>query len=152
MISNFLTGGNQIELLRPQNVCMLNQLSTMECEANLASMPCCDEWGPTAVPAAPEVTAKGADEDLAVAQRSRLIGRLLMAQDAIEEDEASDALVCLPRRRLRLWHLASLQASARGASFSAGASTSRASPAGSLLPSSVGWDDLEWGCLLDSPR
>jgi hypothetical protein len=75
-------------------------------------MPHCDEWGPAAVPAALEVAAGGADDDLTVAQRSRLIGRLLVAQEAIEEDEGSDALVHLTWRRLRPSHLASPQASA----------------------------------------
>jgi hypothetical protein len=35
----------------------------------------------------PEVVVGGADEDLTVVQRNRLIGRLLVAQEAIEEDE-----------------------------------------------------------------
>jgi hypothetical protein len=148
-ISNFLTSGNQTELLRPLRVRALIQLSAAEREAIIASMPLCDEWGPTTSPMAPEVAAGGADKDLTTAQRSRLIGRLLVAQEAIEEDEGPDALVCLPRRRLRPSHLASPQASAPGASSFAGASTSRVAPTGSLFPSAIGWDELEWGCLLD---
>jgi hypothetical protein len=99
--------------------------------------------GPATNPAAPEVAIRGADEDLTVAQRSRLIGRLLMAQEAIDEDEGLDALVRLPRRCLRPSHLASPQASAPEASFSVGVGTSRTAPPGSLLPSTARWDDLE---------
>jgi hypothetical protein len=115
-------------------------------------MPRCDEWGPTAVLAALEVVTGGADEDLSVAQRSHLIGHLLVDQKAIEEDEGSHALVCRPRRRLRPSHLASPRASAPGESFSVDASTSRVAPTGSSLPSTIDWGDLEWGCFLDSPR
>jgi hypothetical protein len=117
---------------------MLIRLSTEECEAIIASMPLCDEWGSIAVPAAPEVAIGGADEDLTMAQRSHLIYCLLMAQEAIEEGEGSDTLVHLARWRLRPSHLASPRASAPGASSPAGASTSRATPANSLLPSAAG--------------
>jgi hypothetical protein len=58
---------------------MVIQLSTAEQEAILVSMPHCDEWGPAAVLVAPEVVTGGANKDLFVAQRSRLIGRLLVA-------------------------------------------------------------------------
>jgi hypothetical protein len=127
---------------------MVIQLSTAEREAILVSMPRCDEWGPAAILAAPEVITGGADEDLFVAQRSHLIGRLLVAQKAIEEDEGSDALVCRPRRRLRSSHLASPRASAPGESFFADASTSRVAPTGSSLPSTTDWGDLRVGLLL----
>jgi hypothetical protein len=46
---------------------MLTQLSIVKCEAIIASMPLCDEWGPTAILAAPDVGIRGADEDLTVA-------------------------------------------------------------------------------------
>jgi hypothetical protein len=36
---------------------------------------------------APEVATGGADEDLTTAQRSRLIDRLLVAKEAIEDEE-----------------------------------------------------------------
>jgi hypothetical protein len=87
-----------------------------------------------------------------MAQRSRLISSLLVTQEAVEEDEGPDALVRLPRWRLRPSHLASPRASAPEVSFSAGASTSCAAPVGSPLPRTIGWDDLEWGCLMDPPR
>jgi hypothetical protein len=72
---------------------MLIRLSTVEREAILALMPHCDEWGHAVVPAAPEVTTGGADEELTVAQRIHLIGRLLVPQEAIEKEEGLDALV-----------------------------------------------------------
>jgi hypothetical protein len=131
---------------------VLIRLSAAEREAIVTSMPLCDEWGPPAAPAAPEVAAGGADGDLTTVEKSRLVGRLLVDQEAIEEDEGTYALVHLPQRRLRPSLLASPRASAPRASSSAGASTSRAAPAGSLLPSTPGWDKLEWGCLLDPPR
>jgi hypothetical protein len=43
MISKFLTGSSQTELLRPQWVRTLIRLSTAEHEAILASMPLCDK-------------------------------------------------------------------------------------------------------------
>jgi hypothetical protein len=46
---------------------MLIRLSTVECEAILASTPHCDKWGPTVVPVAPEVAVEVADEDLTIA-------------------------------------------------------------------------------------
>jgi hypothetical protein len=61
---------------------MLIRLSAAEHEAIIASMPLCDEWCLATAPVAPEVAAGGADEDLTIAQRSRLIGRLLVAQEA----------------------------------------------------------------------
>jgi hypothetical protein len=66
-ISNFLTGSSETELLRPQRVRMLTRLSIAKCEAIIVSMPLCDEWGPTAILAAPKVAIRGADEDLTVA-------------------------------------------------------------------------------------
>jgi hypothetical protein len=36
---------------------------------------------------APEVTVRGADMDFTMSQRSCLIGHLLMAQEAVEEDK-----------------------------------------------------------------
>jgi hypothetical protein len=75
-----------------------------------------------------------------------------MTQEVVEEDEGPDALVRFPQWRLRPSHLASPRASAPEASFSAGASTSRAAPVGSPLPRTTGWDDLEWGRLLEPPR
>jgi hypothetical protein len=67
-------------------------------------MPLWDVWGPAAAPTAPEVAAGGADKDLTTSQRNCLIGGFLMAQEAIEDEEGPDALVRLPRRRLRLSH------------------------------------------------
>jgi hypothetical protein len=84
--------------------------------AIIVSMPLCDEWGHPTTPMAPGVVIGGADKDLTMAQRSLLIGRLLVAQEAIEEDEGPDALVRLPRRRLRPSNPASPRASALGAS------------------------------------
>jgi hypothetical protein len=86
-----------------------------------------------------------------MAQRSRLVNRLLAAQEAIEEGEGPDALVHLPRRHLRPSHLASPQASAPGMSPSVGSSTSCAIPVSGPSPDAAGWDDLTWGCLLDPP-
>jgi hypothetical protein len=60
---------------------------------------------------------EGADEDLTVAQRSQMIGLLLVAREAIEEDEGSDALVRRPRWRLRPSHLASPRAQRLGQAF-----------------------------------
>jgi hypothetical protein len=100
MFSNFLTDSSQTELLRPQNVRMPIRLSTAEREAILAPVPRCNEWGPAAVPAAPEVAVGRGDGGRTVAQRSHLISRHLVAQEAIEEDAGRDALVCLPRRCL----------------------------------------------------
>jgi hypothetical protein len=114
-------------------------------------MPLYDEWGPVVAPAALEVAVGAAGEEFTMAQRIRLVSRLLVDQEAIEEDEGPGALVHLPRRRLRSSHLASLWASAPGVSSSAGASTSRATPVGGPSPIAAGWDDLEWGCLLDPP-
>jgi hypothetical protein len=107
-------------------------------------MPHCDEWGLAAIPVALEFAT--------MAQRCHLIARLLVDQEAIEEDEGSDALVRCPRRHLRSSHLASPRASAPGASGSAGASTSHATLMGSLFHGATGGGDLEWCCLLDSPR
>jgi hypothetical protein len=150
-VSNFLTGSNQTELLRPQQIRALIQLDVVECVAIIMSMPLCDEWGPIVAPAAPEVAAGGADEELTTAQRCCLVNRLLMDQEDIEEGEGPDALVHLPRRRLRPLHLASPRASAPRVSSSTGASTSCVAPVGGPSPSAAGWDDLEWGCLLDPP-
>jgi hypothetical protein len=86
-----------------------------------------------------------------MAQRSRLVNRLLVDQEDIEEGKGPDAFVHLPRWRLRPLHLASPRASVPRVSSSAGASTSCAAPVGGPSPSAVGWDDLEWGCLLDPP-
>jgi hypothetical protein len=105
--------------------------------------------GPVAAPMAPEVDAGGADEELTTVQRSRLLNRLLVDQEAIEEREGLDTLVHLPRWCLRPSHLASPRASTPGVSSFAGASNSRAAPVGGPSPSIAGWDDLEWGCLLD---
>jgi hypothetical protein len=91
---------------------MLIRLSMEEREAILASMPRCNEWVPAAVLAAPEVAASRVDKDLTMAQRSHLITRLLVAQEAIEEDEGPDALVRHPQWCLRPSHLASPGASA----------------------------------------
>jgi hypothetical protein len=112
-------------------------------------MPLRGEWGPVA---APEVAAGVAGEELTLAQRSHLVNCLLAAQEAIEEGEAPDALVHLPRWRLRPSHLASPRASALGMSSSAGASTYRAIPTSGPSPDTAGWVDLEWGCLRDLPR
>jgi hypothetical protein len=150
-VSNFLTGSNQTELLRPRWIRALIRLDAEERAAIIASMPLCDEWGPVAAPAAPEVAAGGGDKELTTAQRSRLVNRLLVDQEAIEEGEGPDALVHLPRRRLTLSHLASPRASAPRVSSSACASTSHAAPVGGPSPSVAGWNDLEWGCLLDPP-
>jgi hypothetical protein len=106
-VSNFLTGGNQTELLRPQRIRALIRLEVKEHAVIIASMPLCDEWGLVAAPVAPEVAARGANEELTTSQRSRLVNRLLMAQEAIEEHEGPDALVHLPRWCLRPSHLAS---------------------------------------------
>jgi hypothetical protein len=81
-----------------------------ECAAIIASMPLCDAWGLVIAPAVPEAAAGGADEELTMAQRSCLVSLLLVDQEAIEEDEGSDALVHLPRWRLRPSHLASPRA------------------------------------------
>jgi hypothetical protein len=78
MVPNFLIGGDQKELLRPQGVHMLIRLSTAEREAILASMPHCDEWGHVAVPAAQEVATRGADEDRTMVRRSHLFGHILV--------------------------------------------------------------------------
>jgi hypothetical protein len=128
-VSNFLTRGNQMELLRPQRIHALIQLEAEECAAIIASMPLCDEWGLVAAPAAPEVAAREANEELTTVQRSHLVNCLHVAQEAIEEGEGPDALVHLPRRRLRPSHLASPWASTSGMSSSAGASTSSVVPA-----------------------
>jgi hypothetical protein len=151
-VSNFLTCSNQTELLRPQRIRALIWLEAKERAAIIASMPLCEEWGPIAVPAAPEVAVGAAGKELTMAQRSHLVNRLLAAQEAIEEGEGSDALAHLPRRRLRPSHLASPRTSAPGMGPSIGASTSRAIPVSGPSLDAVGWDDLEWGCLLDPPR
>jgi hypothetical protein len=72
---------------------MLIRLSTVEREAILALMPHCDEWSHAAVRVALEDATRGADEELTMAQRIHLISRLLVAQEAIEKDKGSDALV-----------------------------------------------------------
>jgi hypothetical protein len=69
-VSNFLVGGNQMELSISWGVHLLIWLCAAEREAILASMPRCDERGLTAVSAVPGVTIVGADEDLTVTQRS----------------------------------------------------------------------------------
>jgi hypothetical protein len=150
-VSNFLTSSNQTKLLRPQRIRALIWLDTEECTTIIMSMPLYNEWGPIAAPAAPEVAARGADEELIMAQRSHLVNRLLVDQEAIEEGEGLDTIVHLPRRCLRPSHLASPRVSAPGVSSSKGASTSRAAPMGGPSPSAAGWIDLEWGCLLDTP-
>jgi hypothetical protein len=43
-VSNFLTGGNRMELLRPQRIRALVRLETEERMAIITSMPHCDEW------------------------------------------------------------------------------------------------------------
>jgi hypothetical protein len=106
-VSNFPTGSNQTELLRPQRIRALILLDTEERAAITTSMTLCDEWGLVAALAAPVVATRGADEELTTPQRSRLVNRLLVDQEAIEEGEGPDALVHLPRRCLRLSHLAS---------------------------------------------
>jgi hypothetical protein len=160
MVSNFLTGGNRTELLRPLRILALVQIETEECAAIIASMPLCDEWGLVAAPVAPEVAAPAApevatregSEELTMTQRSRLVHRLLVAQETIEEDERTDALVHLPWRRMRPSHLVSPRASVPGMSSTAGASTSSVIPVSGPSTDAASWDDLEWGCLLDSPR
>jgi hypothetical protein len=147
-VSNFLTHGNQMELLRPQRIRALIQLEAEERAAIIASMPLCDEWGLVAAPAAPEVVAREANEELTMVQRSRLVNRLHVAQEAIEEGEGPDALVHLPRWRLRPSHLACPWASAPGMSSSAGASTSSVVPVSGPSADTAGWDDLEWGCWI----
>jgi hypothetical protein len=114
-------------------------------------MPLCDEWGLVAAPTAPEVAARGENKELTTAQRSRLVNRLLVAQDTIKEGEGPDALVHLPRWCLRPSHLVSPRASAPGMSSTAGANTSGVVPASGPSTDTTGWDDLEWGCLLDPP-
>jgi hypothetical protein len=102
-VSNFLTGGNQMELLRPQRIYALIRLETEERVAIVASMPVCNKWGLIPAPVAPEVAApatlkvaaRGGNEELTTVQRSCLVHRLLMAQETIEEDEGTDALVHL---------------------------------------------------------
>jgi hypothetical protein len=111
-------------------------------------MPLCDKWGPIVAPTVPKVAAGRVDKELTTVQRSRL----LVDQEAIEEDEGSGTLVHLPRWRLRPSHLASPRVSAPGVSSSAGASTYRVAPVGGPSPSAASWDGLEWGCLLDPPR
>jgi hypothetical protein len=85
-------------------------------------------------------------------QRSHLVHRLLAAQETIEEDEGTDALVHLPWRRLRTSHLVSPQASAPGMSSTAGANTSCVIPVSGPSTDAAGWDDVEWCCLLDPPQ
>jgi hypothetical protein len=115
------------------------------------SMPLCDEWGFVAAPAAPEVAAREGSKELTMAQRSRLVHRLLVAQETIEEDEGTDTLVHLPWRRLRPSHLVSPRASAPRMSSTVGASMSSAVVVSSPSTNAAGWDDLEWGCFLDPP-
>jgi hypothetical protein len=63
-VSNFLTSGNQTELLRHQRVRALIQLETEERAAIIAYMLLYDEWGLIAAPAAPEVAARGEIKEL----------------------------------------------------------------------------------------
>jgi hypothetical protein len=151
-VSNFLTCSNQTKLLRPQRIHVLIRLDTEDRVAIIASMPLCNEWGPIVTPTVSEVAARGVDEELTMVQRIHLVSHLLMDQEAIEENEGSNALVHLPRWCLMPLHPASPWASAPGVNSSAGASTSYAAPVGGPSPSVAGWDDLEWGCLLDPPR
>jgi hypothetical protein len=131
-----MSGGNRTELFRPQRICVLVRLETGEHAAIIVSMRLCDEWGlicalvapEVAALAAQEVAAIGGNEELTTAQRSRLVHRLLAAQETIEEDEGTDALVHLPRWRLRPSHLVSPRPSAPGMSSTAGASTPGADP------------------------
>jgi hypothetical protein len=74
-----------------------------------------------------------------VEQRCHLFARVLIAKEAIEEDEGPYSLVHRPRWSLRPSHQASLWASTLGASSSMGASTSRAALAGILLLGAAGW-------------
>jgi hypothetical protein len=114
-------------------------------------MPLCNEWGLVAAPMAPEIAAPMApevatiegSEELTMVQRSRLAHRLLAAQETIKEDEGTDALVHLPRRRLRPSHLVSPRASAPRMSSTAGASTSSVIPVSGPSMEAAGWDDLE---------
>jgi hypothetical protein len=106
-VSNFLTGSNQTKLLIPQRICALIRLEAEEHMAIIASAPLCDEWGLSAAPAAPEVATRGENEELTMAQRSRLVNRLLVAQETNEEGKGTNALVHLPRWRLRPSHLVS---------------------------------------------
>jgi hypothetical protein len=69
-VSNFLTSSNQMKLLRPQRIRALIWLDTEERATIITSMPLCDEWGPIAAPAAPKVAARGADEELIMAQKA----------------------------------------------------------------------------------
>jgi hypothetical protein len=143
-VSNFLTSSNQMKLLRPQRIRALIWLDMEERATIITSMPLYDEWGPIAAPAAPKVAARGADEELIMAQRSHMVNHLLMYQEAIEEGEVLDTIVHLPRRRLMPLHLASPRVSAPGVSSSKGPSTSRAAPVGGPSLSAAGWVDLEW--------
>jgi hypothetical protein len=97
MVSNFLTGGNRTELLRPLRIRALVRLRTKERIAIIASMPLCDEWGLISAATTTEVAAREGNEERTTAQRSHLVHRLLPAQETIEEDEGIDALVHLPR-------------------------------------------------------
>jgi hypothetical protein len=97
MVSNFLTGGNKTELLRPLRIRALVRLRTEERMAITASMPLCDEWGLVSATAALEVAAREGNEERTMAQRSHLVRRLLPAQETIEEDKGIDALIHLPR-------------------------------------------------------
>jgi hypothetical protein len=82
LIFNFLTSGNQTELLRPLRVHVLIRLSATDHEAIITSMPLYDEWDPIVFLAALEVAIGGADEDLTMV-RSLLMCHLLVAQEAI---------------------------------------------------------------------
>jgi hypothetical protein len=130
MVSNFLTGSNQMKLLRPLQIRALIRLETEDRAAIIAFMPLYDEWGlvvapvapEVAAPAAPEVAAREGSEELTMAQRSRLVHCLLAAQEIIDEDKGTDTLVHLSQRHLRPSHLVRPRASAPGMSSTAGAS------------------------------
>jgi hypothetical protein len=66
-VSNFLTSDNQTELLRRQRIHALIRLEAKEHVAIIASMPLCYEWDLVAAPAAPEVAAGAAGEELTMA-------------------------------------------------------------------------------------
>jgi hypothetical protein len=66
-VSNFLTGGNQTELLWSQRIRALIRLEAEEHAAIIASMPLCDEWGPVVAPVTQEVADGVAGEELTTA-------------------------------------------------------------------------------------